>query len=100
VEILSQLQSTIQQLFGVDLFTLLGALIISLTFAEIFRKFFKNRLLAFLVFGTSALWIFQELAKGKTLTDVLVSMFSFVGLLIAAVVVAIKVFVEKLGVKH
>ena len=75
--------------------TFLLTLIIAITLGELFKRIFKSKILGFLV--TFALcWIYGEISKGKTILDILTAMISLLAFLVAAFIVALKVFVKKL----
>jgi len=76
--------------------TFLLTLIVSITLGEIFKRVSKSRILGILVTITSLIWICGEIAKGKTVFDVLISMITLVAFFVAAFIVALKVFVKKL----
>ena len=78
------------------LMTVLLTLIIAITLGELFKRVFKSRILGFLVTATTLIWIYGEIAKGKTIFDILISMISLLAFFIAAFIVALKVFVRKL----
>ena len=77
------------------LMTFLLTLMIAITLGELFKRIFKSRILGLLVAATALIWIYGEIAKGKTIFDILISMISLLAFFIAAFIVALKVFVVR-----
>jgi apolipoprotein N-acyltransferase len=76
--------------------TVLLTLIIAITLGELFKRIFKSKILGFLVTTTALIWIYEEIVKGKSVFDILISMISLLAFFIAAFIVALKLFVKKL----
>jgi hypothetical protein len=96
-----QIQNAVAQIAGNwGILSFLFILIISITIGEIFRKFFKNRILGLLVSSASFIWICGEMVKGKTIAEMLVSIIASLAFFIAVFIVAVQLFLKKLISKN
>jgi hypothetical protein len=99
--IFDQIQSLVAKMAAnYNLLGFLFILIISITIGELFRKFFKNRILGLLVSSASFIWICGEMVKGKTIAEVLVSIITSLAFFIAVFIVAVQLFLKKLISKN